>query len=467
MSVRVYQIYIPEVGNYVKFKVLSPEMAEEFVNSAEELSREDYMKRVLENVVYNMKTEIIPALREMSRDSGKNTLEALFNGCVMLNPGLDIDSWVRVAFQGVKSKETETAEAENEEEEDEEVSYSIKKVSVAKKITKARFLNLDKYLKERVIGQDQAIEAIVSALKRSQAGLNDEQRPLGVFLFAGSSGVGKTHLARELHAYLFGDKYDMIRVDCGELQHKHENQKLLGAPPGYIGHDDGGVLTNQIEANPDTVVLLDEVEKAHPDIWNTFLRIFDEGLVTNNKGEQVSFRNAIIIMTTNLGNSKVVDSLVGKGVGFGGRSTVANETDIMPPREQVVRVSNEAIKQSFKPEFLNRIDKIVVFNHLTKANFADIAELELMVIDDKLGRKGTSLKWDDKTVEGLISRGVDTIKGARGMAQVRREMIEDPLAEILLSERFPRGTIFELTYANDKFDILARKPTKVVKAKSK
>ena len=462
---RVYEIFVPEVGTYVKFKVLTPETVETFLAEATDLPREDYMKKVLENVIFNMRSEIVDSLKMMSHETGVSTIEALFNGCVMLNPGIDIDTWVRIAYSGSPDPAinvfTDIPGVEVE------FSPSVKKEGTPiKKISKAKFLNLQKYLKERVIGQDQAIEAVVSALKRSQAGLNDEQRPLGVFLFAGSSGVGKTHLAKELHKYLFGDEHDIVRVDCGEYQQKHDSQKLIGSPPGYVGHDDGGQLTNQLEQHPQTVILLDEVEKAHPDLWNTFLRIFDDGILTNNKGDHISFRNAIIIMTTNLGNDKVVEALTGKGVGFGARSEVLMNTMTQLPREQVERLANEAIKKEFRPEFLNRIDKVIVFNHLSRDDFAQIAELELQAVDNKLSKKRISFQFDESAINALIEHGVDTVRGARGMAQIRRDKIENLLADILLNSKCPPGTIFELSYPLDKFIINIREPIKAAKVKT-
>lgn len=458
-----YQIEIAEIGTFVKFKVLSPEDVESFVDSASELPRDDYMKAVIETLVFNFKTEIIESLKMMSRSAASTTLEALYNGCVMLNPGLDVETWVRISFAGIEKKET-TGEIEPTD-----FMPNLEKIVKAlpgKKPTKTKFLNLEKHLKDRIIGQDHAIEAVVSALRRSQAGLSDDQRPLGVFLFAGSSGVGKSYFAKELHKYLFSNEYDIVRIDCGEFQHKHENQKLMGSPPGYVGHEDGGQLTNQIEKNPQTVVLLDEVEKAHPDLWHTFLRVFDEGILTSNKGKQISFRDAIIIMTTNLGNEKVVDSLIGKGVGFSQRIEDLETTIVTPPHAQVNRLAREAIRKNFKPELLNRLDQIIVFNHLSNEDFKRVASLELEIVDDKLSKKGNSLQYSDDALQLLVDKGVDTVRGARGMAQVRREQIEAKIADLLLESKCPRGTIFHLTTAGKQFEVSANRPQKAIKAKS-
>lgn len=256
-----------------------------------------------------------------------------------------------------------------------------------------------------------------------------------------------------------GTENSMIRIDCGEFQHKHENQKLLGSPPGYIGHEDGGQLINLVKKFPNTVVLLDEVEKAHPDLWNTFLRIFDDGMATDNKGKQVSFRNTIIIMTTNLGNDKISNDLLKTSAGFTGNVDYRTKTKEMPARNVVEKNTLEAVRKHFKPEFLNRIDKIVVFNHLSHENFKHIAELEMNIIKTKLFNKGYSLIYTDSVIDAFIEKGVDSVKGARGLSQIRRENIESKIADIIIKHPIPRGTIFHIDH-NDDFVIDLNKPKK-------
>jgi len=334
------------------------------------------------------------------------------------------------------------------------------KTTKTKQINKQKFLGLETYLKNNIIGQEQAIQTIISALRRSQVGLSDDNRPLGVFLFAGSSGVGKTHLANSLHKYLFGGEYPMVRIDCGEFQHKHENQKLIGSPPGYVGHDEGGQLVNFVKKFPSTVVLLDEVEKAHPDLWNTFLRVFDDGILTDSRGEVVNFRNTIIIMTTNLGNDKTFDHLLAGGTGFTKDVNYKKKTKVIPDRSIVERNTNDAVKKHFKPEFLNRIDKIVIFNHLSEEDCIKIAQIEMSIIADKLGKRGYSVQYNENVIQALINEGIDSVKGARGLSQIRRERIESKLAEKLINTSMPRGTIFEIDYENDSFKFNFIKPVK-------
>lgn len=287
-------------------------------------------------------------------------------------------------------------------------------------------------------------------------------------MFAGSSGVGKTHLANTLHKYLFGEEYPMVRIDCGEFQHKHENQKLIGSPPGYIGHDEGGQLVNLVKKNPSTVVLLDEVEKAHPDLWNTFLRVFEDGILTDGKGEEVNFQNTIIIMTTNLGNEKTVDFLLGSGTGFNRNINYKLGTTQSPPKELVEKNTLEAIRKHFRPEFINRLDKIVVFNHLKQEDLEKIAELEMSVIIDKLSKKGYSVSYTHSVISALLAKGVDTVKGARGLSQIRREQMEDKLADILIKTIPPRGSLFEISYKDkeDNFTFTIKRPEKQTKVEN-
>ena len=255
----------------------------------------------------------------------------------------------------------------------------------------------------------------------------------------------------------------MVRIDCGEFQHKHENQKLIGSPPGYVGHDEGGQLVNLVKKNPYTVVLLDEVEKAHIDLWNTFLRVFEDGILTDGKGEEVSFLNTVIIMTTNLGNDKTVDYLLSGGTGFNKSTHAKTGTKQMPAKEMVEKNTLDAVRKHFRPEFINRLDKIIVFNHLERKDLEKIAELEMSVIMDKLSKKGYSINYTDDVISALLDKGVDTVKGARGLSQVRREKMEDQLADILIKTVPPRGTVFEISCNPEKDDFVftLKKPSKI------
>jgi ATP-dependent Clp protease ATP-binding subunit ClpC len=471
----IYKIYVPELGIFVKYKALEPEEAVTLLAEIKNKPKQLYRKAILESVIFNIKTDVAESLRIMTRAAAEKCLEALYAGCIMLNPGLDVDQWIDLAYTGNSNKKTPNLKKDLEDLDDlpseieEFFNKTFKKVAEdrntkpkSKKLSKEKFLGLENNLKSNVIGQDNAVEAVVSALKRSQVGLNDSNRPLGIFLLAGASGVGKTHLANSLHKYIYGTEYSMVRIDCGEFQHKHENQKLIGSPPGYIGHEDGGQLVNLIKKYPNTVVLLDEVEKAHPDLWNTFLRMFDDGILTDNKGKEVSFRNTIIIMTTNLGNDKTSDDLLKTSTGFTAKVDYSFKTRKIPIRDIVEKNTLEAIRKHFKPELINRLDKIIVFNHLSYEDASKIAELEMSIIKTKLLGKGYSVVYNEAVLNALIDKGIDSVKGARGLSQVRREGIEDKLADILIQSNVPRGTIFEIDYEED-FSINLNKPKKILK----
>jgi ATP-dependent Clp protease ATP-binding subunit ClpA len=461
----IYQIYVPELGTYVKYKVLEPEEAKILLDEIDNKPPKEYRKAILESVIFNIKTDVAESLRMMSRGAAEKCLEALYYGCIMLNPGLDIDQWIDLAYLEKPNalKKSPKVNTKNDmpdltdlpPELEDFFNKTFKKESTQwqkikpKKLSREKFLGLEAHLKDNIIGQDQSIETIVSALKRSQVGLNDTNRPLGVFLFAGASGVGKTHLANTLHKYIFGSENSLVRIDCGEFQHKHENQKLIGSPPGYIGHEEGGQLVNLVRKYPSTVVLLDEVEKAHQDLWNTFLRVFDDGMLTDNKGKSVSFRNTIIIMTTNLGNDKISDDLLKTSAGFTGRVDFSSKTKEIPKKDIVEKNTLEAVRKHFKPEFLNRLDKILVFNHLSRENLVGIAELEMSVVKNKLLTKGYSVIYTDSVIDAMLDKGIDSVKGARGLSQIRREMIEDKVADIIINTPPPRGTIFHLNYEDD------------------
>lgn len=468
---QIYQIFMQELHVNVKFKVLNNTEIGSFLKDLTKNQKKDLRKTILQHCVFNLATDVAGSLASMSRPAAERSLEAIYAGCIMLNPGLDLDYWTNIAYSTSGFDPNKYDEPSMDE-----VRNMIKNVRDAKKkqpapaasnkkITKQKFLGLETFLKSNVIGQDAAIEEIVSTLARSQADMHDPNKPLGVFLFAGASGIGKTHLATLLHKYLYDDDTSIVRIDCGEFQHKHENQKLLGSPPGFVGHDEGGQLTNQIKKNPHTVVLLDEIEKAHQDIWNTFLRIFDEGLVTDGRGDTINFRSAIIILTTNLGNDKISESLRFKGIGLNRHLGAIDKVKELPDREMVKKNTNEAIYKYFKPELLNRIDKIVVFNNLNNEDYIKIAQMEMAYVAEKLSKKGLSLHYTDNVINGLIDLGIDSIKGVRGISQVRRDKLETPLAKTIVETYIPKGTIFHIDYLNDNFVFDVKKPTKVSSVK--
>jgi ATP-dependent Clp protease ATP-binding subunit ClpA len=453
---QLYEIKFAELDCFVKFKALLPIDIEEFHLSIGDAPEKDFIQAVLSHFVYNINTDVKDKLKLLTPEAGKKIVQALYHGCVFLNPGLDPETWVSLSYM-VLSKSTEIST---------DVDQHVAKKTAIKKskpISRAKILSLQDSMQKKVVGQNESIEAVYNSLKRSLTGLGDPHRPLGVFLFGGSSGVGKTHLAKTLHAHLYGSKYPIARVDCGEYQEKHQAMTLLGAPPSYVGYDDekGGVFAQILSKNAQTVLLLDEVEKAHPSLWNVFLRLFDEGQVTDSRGVTLNFRDTIIIMTTNRGNDQIVQELTGKSPGFGSRLVDIHSTKELPDHNMVVDKVRGSIKKHFKPEFLNRIDDIVVFRHLSLDQYGKIAELEFADTVKKLSSKGISAHFDQSAFDGLVLEGIDTIQGARGMAKVRRNRVENVMADLILDYNLKKGAKFSVSYDTEfRVDVTMSGPIK-------
>lgn len=293
----------------------------------------------------------------------------------------------------------------------------------------SRLLNLDAILKKRVVGQDDAVDVVARAIRRGRTGLKDPKRPQGSFIFCGPTGVGKTELAKALAEALFGDENDIIRVDMSEYMEKHSVSKLIGSPPGYVGFEDAGQLTEKIRRHPYSVVLFDEIEKAHPDVFNILLQVLEDGRLTDSHGRVVDFRNTVIIMTSNLGSGAVAER---KNLGFATQSS-AEEYD----RE--ARAVNEALKQSFRPEFLNRIDEIVIFRKLSDESIRNIARLMLSEIAKRIEQQNISIEFDDEVVAYLAKEGFDPVYGARPLRRAMQRRIEDSISTELLNGNIKPG----------------------------
>ena len=296
----------------------------------------------------------------------------------------------------------------------------------------ARLLRMEEELHRRVIGQEQAIKALAQAIRRTRAGLKDPRRPGGSFIFAGPSGVGKTELSKTLAAFLFGDEDALIQLDMSEFSEKHTVSRLFGSPPGYVGYEEGGQLTEKVRRRPFSVVLFDEVEKAHPDIFNSLLQILEDGRLTDSQGRQVDFKNTVIIMTTNLGTRDIAKGL---NMGF------AAEGDTKTDYERMKSKVNEELKQHFRPEFLNRIDDIVVFHQLSKSEIVQIVDLMIHKVDERLRDKDMGIELTSAAKEALAERGYDPVLGARPLRRTIQRDIEDALSEKILFGELKPGEI--------------------------
>ena len=298
-----------------------------------------------------------------------------------------------------------------------------------------KLLRLESSLHERVIGQDEAVTVISKAVRRARAGLKDPKRPIGSFIFLGPTGVGKTELARALAETMFGEEDAMIRIDMSEYMEKHSTSRMIGSPPGYIGHDEGGQLTEKVRRKPYSVVLLDEIEKAHPDVFNLLLQVLEDGRLTDSKGRTVDFRNTILIMTSNVGASTIKKS---RTLGF---NVETEENNYKEMKEKVM----DELKRAFRPEFLNRLDEIIVFHSLEKKHMKEIAKLMVQDVTNRLKENGYLIQVTDGALDVIIEDGYDSEYGARPLRRSIQRNIEDRLSEELLQRNLPKNQLITLT----------------------
>ncbi len=301
-----------------------------------------------------------------------------------------------------------------------------------------KLLHLEEELRRRVAGQDEAIEALADAVRRSRAGLQDPKRPIGSFIFLGTTGVGKTELAKSLAEYLFNDENAMVRIDMSEYQERHAVSRLIGAPPGYVGYDEGGQLTEAVRRKPYSVILLDEIEKAHPDVFNILLQVLDDGRLTDNKGRVANFKNTIIIMTTNIGSHLIQESFE--------KLTESNTEEVI---EQTKLKVFELLKHSMRPEFLNRIDETIMFKPLSRADMAKIATIQFGLIQARLMDSGIRLEADKKVLEYLAELGYDPQFGARPLKRILQRELLNALSKDILAGKINKESIVGITLAED------------------
>ena len=297
------------------------------------------------------------------------------------------------------------------------------------------------------MGQDEAVAAVAKAIRRSRVGLKDPKRPIGSFLFLGPTGVGKTELCKTLAEAMFGDENAMIRIDMSEYMEKHTVSRLVGSPPGYVGHEEGGQLTEKVRRKPYSVVLFDEIEKAHPDVWNILLQILEDGIVTDSQGRRVDFKNTIIVMTSNVGAKNI--TAADTPLGFDGSGEAAKRTE----EERFARIKDAVmaeLRQTFRPEFLNRIDEIIVFHQLTEENIRSIARRMLDTIGSRMAAQGITLQADDDAVAALAKDGFDARYGARPLRRTLQNEVEDVVAEQMLDGQLKSGDTAHIRLKDDK-----------------
>ena len=310
-----------------------------------------------------------------------------------------------------------------------------------------------------VIGQNDAITKVVKAIQRNRAGLKDPNKPVGSFIFLGPTGVGKTQLCKVLAKYLFNSEEALIRIDMSEFMEKFAVSRLIGAPPGYVGYEEGGQLTEKVRRKPYSIILLDEIEKAHPDVFNLLLQVLDDGKMTDSLGRNIDFKNTIIIMTSNIGARQLQD--FGTGVGFGTKTRTEND------QENIKGVIQSALKKAFAPEFLNRIDDVVIFNSLVKKDILKIIDIELDKLFKRINSLGYKVELTKNAKEYVAEKGFDEKYGARPLNRAIQKYIEDPLAEEIIQKKVKEGDVIKIDFDKKKEEIIVIIEDVKKKSKSK
>lgn len=344
-------------------------------------------------------------------------------------------------LKAVQNKEHTENKLLKEEIDDEDIANVVSKwtgIPVTKLVEseKKKLIDMEKILHKRLIGQDEAVQTVSDAIRRARSGLKDPKRPIGTFLFLGPTGVGKTELAKALAEFMFNDEDALIRIDMSEYMEKHNVSRLVGAPPGYVGYDEGGQLTEAVRRKPYSVILFDEIEKAHPDVFNIMLQIFDDGRLTDSKGRTVDFKNTLIIMTSNIGSDIILENTL---------NSMVSEASFEDTKENVM----ELLKTKFKPEFLNRIDETIFFKALNMQDLAQIVDIQMNYLRTLLKEQEIDFEITDDAKELLATRGFNPVYGARPLKRIIRQMIENPLSKEILAQKFLSGEKIKIDVDND------------------
>ena len=344
-------------------------------------------------------------------------------------------------LKAIQNKEKTSNQLLKEEIDDDDIANVVSKwtgIPVNKLVEseKQKLINMEDILHKRLIGQEEAVEVVADSIRRARSGLKDPKRPIGTFLFLGPTGVGKTELAKSLAEFMFNDEDALIRIDMSEYMEKHNVSRLVGAPPGYVGYDEGGQLTEAVRRKPYSVVLFDEIEKAHPDVFNIMLQIFDDGRLTDSKGRTVDFKNTLIIMTSNIGSDIILENTL---------NSLVSKTDFEETKNKVM----EVLRSRFKPEFLNRIDETIFFKALNLQELSQIVDIQMDYLRKLLKEQEIDIEITPEAKEFLATRGFNPVYGARPLKRVIRQLIENPLSKQILSQKFLRGDKIIIDVDND------------------
>ncbi len=344
-------------------------------------------------------------------------------------------------LKAAQNKEKSSNQLLKEEIDEDDIAEVVSKwtgIPVAKLVESEtmKLLHMEDVLHKRLVGQDEAVETVADAIRRARSGLKDPKRPIGTFLFLGPTGVGKTELAKSLAEFMFNDEDALIRIDMSEYMEKHNVSRLVGAPPGYVGYDEGGQLTEAVRRKPYSVVLFDEIEKAHPDVFNIMLQIFDDGRLTDSKGRTVDFKNTLIIMTSNIGSDIILENTI---------NSLGSQSDFEATKDKVLDV----LRSRFKPEFLNRIDETIFFKALTLQQLSAIVDIQMEYLRKLLKEQEIDVEITDDAKEFLATRGFNPVYGARPLKRVIRQLVENPLSKEILAQKFLRGEKLIIDVDND------------------
>lgn len=415
--------FCESLDRFVAIRAFTPEQKQQLFKNIKITDKKSYKRLIINASVVNYLDEIAPLVFGNNEYPllGEIIEQELYNLCVKVNPSLDIkEVTIQVDENPPKGGVIPMlgSEASNED-----------------KARHQRFMEIEKHLKQRIIGQDDAVTVIAQAIRKAKVGLKNPKRPVGSFVFVGQTGVGKTELAKALTEFLTGSENDLVRIDCSEYAMSHEYAKLIGAPPGYIGHNEGGYLTESIKTKPNTVVIFDEIEKAHEKVHNLLLQLLDEGILTDSKGETVSFRENVIALTTNIGVSDIMAEETKPGFRVSGKpddsQTSEKKLEELSYAEKS-KITRKSLEKKFPPEFLNRIDEILVFRALTKEDNLQILTNLLNEVAERVKVLGMGLKFTEELRNFLVDVGTDLKYGARPLRRAIHRYIENPLAELIL-----------------------------------
>jgi ATP-dependent Clp protease ATP-binding subunit ClpC len=421
--------YCEALDEFVRIRVFGESESRSILEQATMADRATYQLHVVRCCILDYNRSLTDRLDEIRAGGVPDIEDLLYLLCIDVNPGLEIHQIavpLSLESAGNRGMDLDTVPIVRKSEQ------QLKRIMV-----------VDRELKKRIVGQDDAIDTVCRAIKKAAVGLCDPRRPVGAFLFVGHVGVGKTELAKTLADYLYGGQSRLIRVDCSEYALPHEYAKLIGSPPGYIGHNEGGYLTEAAKEMDEFIVLFDEIEKAHSKMHNILLQLLDEGMVTDSKGFKVSFRNALVLMTSNLGVREV--QALRSNIGFDWQKRQE------PTYEQMKGEIHEALKKAFRPEFINRLDETIIFNTLSKSDSIRIADILLGELSKIARRAGVILNYDASVKRAIVEIGYGREFGARELRRTIKTHVETPLTDLLLDDLVSEGMLVNVSAKNGEF----------------